>query len=140
MDLNRGVGMTWALSPIPAKKNPQIFPRIHGARTSPGIFSMWNPRLAEAGGVCCARVPLLQQDPSEGWGGRGKAALGSVKAAAAGAQEGKGLTLLPGCTASQTGFWASLRGDAAPPRWSLSPKLYPPTLGHLCCLPAHDWS
>lgn len=71
MSPNRGVGISGALPPIPAKEIPKFSPGLW----EPGpllVFSLWNLRLAEAGGGCCARVPPLLQEPSEGWAELGK--------------------------------------------------------------------
>ena len=79
---NRGMEFTRALSPIPAKKNPQIFPRTEGARTSPYIFSHVKSKPCSGqGGGCCVHASLLLRDPGEGRGENVKADLGTVKPA-----------------------------------------------------------
>lgn len=63
----------------------------------------------EAGGGCCVRV--LLQDPSEGWGEKGKGALGSVKPATSWVW-GRGWIN----SASHTRFWDIPAGRCSKPR------------------------
>lgn len=108
---NRGMGITWALPPVPAKEIPTFSP----GQREPGLLIFVPMGKKAVGGGCCVHVSLLLQDPSEEWGGKSPGLCQTCHEL--GLAKGNGLTLLPAGmnSASQTCFWASLQGDAANP-------------------------